>query len=263
MKTTLYYFTGTGNSLKVAKDISRNLGDSECVSIPKALEQNEKIEAPEVVGIVCPKYYFGLPEIVLQFIDKVNLDKTKYIFAVVTFAKGLPGGALSQLRKALALKSKRLSSGFYVRMVDNFILWTWDVTSEKKHGALHKNAEIKAGKIAEIVAERGNKFDKSLMEHIGPVLFNYKGFLKEVNAGDTDFYSTEKCNSCGLCAKVCSVKNIKMADGKPEWLGLTCQRCLACLHLCPQKCVQFGEQTKKRSRYVNPFIKISELINGD
>ena len=263
MKTTLYYFTGTGNSLKMAKDISRNLENSECVSIPKVLRQNQKIEATEVIGIVFPKYYFGVPQIVLEFIDKVNLDKTKYIFVVVTFAKGLPGGALSQMKKALYLKRKSIDSGFYVRMVDNFILWTWDVTSEKKQKSLHKNAEIKAEKIANIVSERESKIDKSLMEYIGPVIFNYKGFLRKVNTEDKEFYVTEDCNSCGLCAKVCSVKNIEMVDGKPKWMSLTCQRCLACLHLCPKKSVQFGEKTKKRSRYINPFIKINELINED
>lgn len=263
MTTNLYYFTGTGNSLKMAKDISRNLGNSECVSIPKVLESDQKIEAPEVMGIVFPVYYYGVPQIVRKFIETVNLDKTEYIFVVVTFAKGLPGGAISQMKKALHLKGKSLSSGFYVRMVDNFILWTWDVTSEKKHNSLHKNAERKAEKIAQIVAERGSKIDKSIMEYIGPTILNYQGFLRKVNTGDKDFYSTEDCNSCGLCAKVCSVKNIKMVDGKPLWLSLTCQRCLACLHLCPKKSIQFGEKTKKRKRYVNPFIKINELINGD
>ena len=42
MKTQLFYFSGTGNSLRVAKDLAAILGDTEVVSIPKAMKNPEK-----------------------------------------------------------------------------------------------------------------------------------------------------------------------------------------------------------------------------
>ena len=35
METTIYYFTGTGNSLKIAKDLSQQLEGAEIVQISK------------------------------------------------------------------------------------------------------------------------------------------------------------------------------------------------------------------------------------
>lgn len=144
-------------------------------------------------------------------------------------------------------------------MVDNFVLWTWDVTKESKHRSIHERAEKKAEKIAQVVNRRENKTDISIMEHLGPVVFNYKGFIKRVNAGDKSFYSTRDCNSCGLCAKGCSVNNIEMVNGNPKWLSQTCQRCLTCLHLCPKRSIQFGKKTIKRNRYRNPILRLMRL----
>jgi hypothetical protein len=36
MKTSLYWFSGTGNSLSVARAVSRGLGDAELIPIPQA-----------------------------------------------------------------------------------------------------------------------------------------------------------------------------------------------------------------------------------
>ena len=43
MKTTIYYFSGTGNSLKVAKDIAEGLKDTEIVQICRNNMKTNKI----------------------------------------------------------------------------------------------------------------------------------------------------------------------------------------------------------------------------
>ena len=51
----IFYFTGTGNSLYVAKQL-----DAERISIPQALKQeNMTFEAP-AIGVVCPVYGQGV-----------------------------------------------------------------------------------------------------------------------------------------------------------------------------------------------------------
>ena len=37
MPTTIYYFTGTGNSLAVARQLAADLGDTDLVPIPKVM----------------------------------------------------------------------------------------------------------------------------------------------------------------------------------------------------------------------------------
>jgi MinD superfamily P-loop ATPase len=66
------------------------------------------------------------------------------------------------------------------------------------------------------------------------------------------FYATDDCTSCGLCEKLCNTGNI-IVDKKPSW-GSNCTGCLACIHCCPQRAVQYGKSTIKKGRYKNPNV---------
>ena len=46
MKTTLYYFSGTGNSLKAARDIASKLGESVLIAIASFRESTGDIMTP-------------------------------------------------------------------------------------------------------------------------------------------------------------------------------------------------------------------------
>ena len=49
-------------------------------------------------------------------------------------------------------------------------------------------------------------------------------------------------------AKSCPVGNIRLVDGHPVW-GKQCIHCMACLHFCPRKVIQYGKATQKKGRY--------------
>jgi ferredoxin len=85
-------------------------------------------------------------------------------------------------------------------------------------------------------------------------------FQAEVNNLDKSFHVDDNCNSCGVCEKVCPVKNIVLTDGIPQWQH-KCQHCLACINFCPEKSIQFEEKTLKTGRYHHPEIKLKEIIN--
>ncbi len=53
----IFYFTGTGNSLYVAKEL-----DEEIISIPQAIKQERLELAAGSIGIVCPIYGHEMPE---------------------------------------------------------------------------------------------------------------------------------------------------------------------------------------------------------
>jgi flavodoxin len=40
-KNTIFYFSGTGNSLQVSKDIALQLGDIDLISMPKIMNNDE------------------------------------------------------------------------------------------------------------------------------------------------------------------------------------------------------------------------------
>ena len=66
--TKLFYFSGTGNSYTVAKEISSEL---KCESIPvQKFSSSETIDLDaEKVGFVFPVFYMRIPRIVERFLN--------------------------------------------------------------------------------------------------------------------------------------------------------------------------------------------------
>jgi len=260
MENTIYYFTGTGNSLKIAKDLCSKLNNCNVVSIAKNISEMNMFKPKGIVGFVFPVFYCGIPKIVKDFMENIDLSNASYVFITAVYGAFLGNaGCISQGKDILKKKNIKLNSAFYIKSVDNFVIWTWNVPSPEKQYIIHKMVDKKIENIYQIIQNKNEYFDKSITEYIGPIIFRYKNFLKTVNNMDSKFTVGNNCNSCGICTKICPMKNIKI-DDKPEWLN-NCQLCLACFHMCPNKTINYGKVTIKRRRYKNPYNKIEEYYN--
>jgi ferredoxin len=258
MKTVIYYFTGTGNSLAAARRICGHLGDCELVSIVSHATTKAEIHAgADRVGIVCPVYYLGLPSIVTEFVNRLDLSRTGYCFAVLTMG-GFGASALHQLDDLVfAHNNRHLDAAFTVRMVGNFVP-RYDPAKGEKQEKLLADAD---SRLAEIAAS----IDKGLIVRPGSALvtgllkrFMYDGFIRQIHGADKNFFADEKCTSCGTCAEVCPVKNIEMVDEKPVWKH-HCELCCACIHFCPAEAIQYGQKTRTRGRYRNPSVTLMDM----
>ena len=122
MKTILYYFTGTGNSLAVARAIAERLPETELVPIPMLLLKGETVRVPKDtnIGIVYPLYAMGLPNIVIRFFGILDLSDAGYVFSVVT-----EGGKYGSPTKQIAALAKQsghdLDAAWWIQMPDNYI----------------------------------------------------------------------------------------------------------------------------------------------
>ena len=258
-KTTIYYFSGTGNSLHTAKCLKEKLNDCELLPIASLVKQDSITTTSEKVGFVFPVYNWALPKIVADFIEKIDLSNTKYIFAVCT--KGGPGRqyVIPIMNSLLIPKKKELDAAFLIKVFSAFILGGYNpMHSKEKQVKRIKNAESKLDEIAKLI--RNNEKKKGKKGSIIPMKGTYESFIEKVNTEDENYYSDEKCDGCGICQKICPVNNIKLVNNKPEWQH-KCQQCLGCLHYCPQNAIQYGEHTQGRERYNHPYIKVKELIN--
>jgi len=260
-KTTIYSFSGTGNSLHIAKCLKEMLNECELLPIAGLMKQDSITATSEKVGFVFPVYSWGLPKIVYDFVEKIDLSNTKYIFAVTTM-----GGFSEQyveplLVKLLKPKNKELDAAYNLRIFSNNI---WGskrinpVPKKKKGDKRRKKAEKKLVKIAEII--RNNQKSKISEKSVYPMKDSYYKFINEVNTMDEKYFVDENCNGCGICQKICPVDNIVLVNEKPEWQH-KCQMCTSCLHYCPQIAIQWGEYTLGRERYNHPDITVKELIN--
>lgn len=258
MSTTIYYFSGTGNSLAVAKDLAAELGDSRIVPIPKALK-NDQVEPAEAVGIVYPVYMFGLPLILVEFLNRLKVNKGAYVFSVATMG-GLPGRAHALSRRILKKRCIELAAGFSVAMPGNYTPLYGAIPPERQQERFEK-AKLRVKEIAAFVrGRRQSTFEES------PFLLNfllyallYRGGTARIPLAGKNYWLTDSCTRCGLCAMVCPVGNITLVEGRPSWLD-HCQQCMACLQWCPAEAIQYGKSTLGRRRYRHPAVNEKDFI---
>lgn len=262
----IFYFSGTGNSLSAAKQISENLHDDKMVSIaeytkstinkPKPYTFN--VEKDERIGFVFPIYAWGPPKPVLDFIENLVLvnNNGNYIYAVTTCGKNI-GNTMKLLKKCLSKIGCELNSGFSVVMPNNYIL-AGDVDKKESQVEILKKAEESLRDISTKIANREK--DVYIVEK-GTMPFLLTGLIHPAFMSAPyrakPFYATDDCNRCGICVKVCNCGNIELKE-KPVW-GDNCTQCLACIHYCPTKAIQYGKATLKKGRYTNPNVNRNYL----
>jgi ferredoxin len=255
MSTTIYWFSGTGNSLSVARDLAEKMPDAELVPIAKAVRSPPP--AADVIGLVFPVYAFGPPAIAERLIEKLKASSESYIFAVCTCAAA-SGSTQHFLSKMLCRHGLKLDAFWTVKQPENYppLGGTPGLKSQAK---THAAAKEKTSAIAEELKTRPR-------DHIEKAAFFWRlgGHLAypvfrwfQRHGVDRFFRADSKCNGCGLCAEVCPVANIEMRDGRPVWLG-KCEQCFACFHWCPQTAVQYGRSARLR-RYHHPDIAIGDV----
>lgn len=258
MKNIIFYFTGTGNSLLVARDISNNIGDTRIESITQAIKERNIDLSYDRIGFVFPVYYSLMPKIVKRFIEKLSFNKEQYIFSVITLG-GILEMAQSELSSCVEERGGVLNAAFKVNMPGNYIA-SYGAFPKIVQGFILKKEKKKTKYISNVVNEKGvtpiSKGD-ILSLHTSKKL--HKIVEEDFNMRAQNFNTNNKCTGCKVCEKVCSVSNIRVTNYKPEW-GNSCEHCMACIQWCPAKAIEYSNKTMKRVRYHNPEVKITDLI---
>jgi len=124
MNIVIYYFSGTGNCLAVAKRVSAII-KGRIVPIPEVVNKESiEIDASSI-GIVFPTYLppvLGIPLIVERFVRKLGENKPKYLFAICTcggyeIVNALP--TLVNLSRIVKTVGGKLSARYSVRLPMN------------------------------------------------------------------------------------------------------------------------------------------------
>ena len=275
MSIDIYYFSGTGNSLSVAKDIAAQTGGN-LIPIASVVDKDVINPDSDVIGIVFPVYYTELPVIIKRFAGKLDNIGNTYIFAVCTFG-GSAGYSLKSLKRLIEARGGKLAATYRVHMPQNSFPKFFE-----NHAVLYSTWNKQSGIVARNTVERkqGEFFRHVLL---GPffMLVDYcmskmKGTYKKsfaklskaspylemdalIHLNDTSFSVNEKCTGCGICAGVCPVNNIVLTEKKPVWQH-RCENCLACYNWCPVKAIR-GGIAAKNYYYRRPGIKIAEMMN--
>jgi ferredoxin len=261
----IYYQTGTGNSLKIARDIGFKLGNYQLLSMPKlAKSRDTLIIEGGIIGFVFPVYFARPPVCVQEFIQNAEFRNTTYVFAVAN-GGGIIGRALKRFEKVLSKKEMLLDAGFLIRMPANYpsiaaVQWK---TPEKLFG----REVAKVDRIAEIVREQ---MPHKVETNLWPAGFVFSHLLSrdmykrsKTYKLDWELWINDDCANCGTCERVCPAGNLK--DSR-EWPTAPkkrhqCINCLACFHHCPKEAIKIVGEIEQMERYRNPDVNL--LDNGD
>ena len=249
----IFYFSATGNCKYVADRAAAVTGD-ECVSIAECMKARKFAFTPgkdESVGIISPVYFWGLPVIVSEFLEKLELGKPAYLWFAATYGttSGQSGHfAAEHLRK----KGLTLDARFSVRMPDT---WTpiFDLSDKEKVRQINLAAEPQIDGLIRRVCNRDRgDFMRMKVPMLAVRLYNpsYARMRRTAN-----FVVKDSCIGCGLCERNCPASAIELRGGKPTWVKEKCAMCLACLHRCPKFAIQYGSKTARHGQYIHPPYK--------
>jgi len=261
MKSEIYYFTGTGNSYTVAKDLASRI-EANLIPIKETEHKNNIVLEADITGIIFPAYYMHLPRIIERFLNKLDKIEDRYIFILVTVG-GIVGEAILRCKKTIELRGGSLAGAFVVRMPANYI-YAADSLPVFIQKRMFRKWRKKVDKIVTYITN----YKRGKIENFNPIgtfLFS-KYIMKEFDADqflpdiDRNFWIDSKCTFCGICSNICPVNNILIENKQINWKG-NCEKCLACIQWCPVASIQFSDTTLKRKRYHHPDVTIKEMLN--
>jgi len=255
--TPIYCFTGTGNSLFVARRLAEALG-GEVLSMARAMREAALPMSDRAV-LVYPTYMYRPPRLVAAFFRK--LEPGTSAVAVVTHG-GDPGSALFRAKALLKERGVSLRAGHGVSMPGNYTPFGGPGAKEEVErllGEAGKRVDAIAAGIAAGEAHFDPPSGSAFRRLVYPELWYRLGYWA-IPMTDQKFWVGERCDGCGTCARVCPVGNVEMADKRPRW-NKKCEQCLACLQWCPRGAVELGKSTSGVDRYQNPEVSRRDLID--
>lgn len=244
----IIYFSGTGNSLYVAKKLISE--QEKIVNLSELIQKQEytiELEKEEKLGFVFPVYFYTLPTIVREFIEKMEIKNVSYVYSVMTCGGG-SGQASAVLNKILQNKGIQLSYFKEVVMPDNSMLF-YQIPDLEKAESVLKKADKQLEEIKSDLKAR-----KKIIIKKNTFISDLLGIGYTLCSKTKKFYANDSCIGCGLCQRNCPEKVIKLVNNRPTWQKETCCKCSACINRCPVQAIQYGKGTIRRNRYVNPHV---------
>ncbi|MGC9530271.1 MAG: EFR1 family ferrodoxin [Candidatus Bipolaricaulaceae bacterium] len=264
-RTTVFYFSGTGNSLAVARGLAGRLA-ADLLPVARFGGGEKVYLSAEAIGMAFPVYDFRPPALMESFVRRFVVREAKYLFAVATYGIGV-GHSLSHLEKAVRSVGGKLAGGFGVPMPHNGI-GCGHLTERHKARLLQASA-ARVESISQYVASRRSgsveartpalsllrptalRMTPSVMKLLAHVAFGGMGSLA--------FRTDDACTACGTCVRICPTGNIELTDGRPKW-GDRCAGCFACLHWCPAQAICLGGHHLDITPYHHPDVTLEDML---
>lgn len=246
----ILYFSGTGNSEYIARNLAKATGD-ELVSLNERIRTgNAAAIRAERLVFVTPTYGWRIPRLVEKWIDGTEFSGDKVPAWFVMSCGSEIGGAAKYNARLCERKCFAYMGTEQVIMPENYVAMF--PVPERDEAVKIVNACT--GQIADAAKSiaAGEPFaaspvkliDRVYSDVVNPIF--YKCFVK-----DSKFYVKDSCIGCGKCARECPTHSISLENGRPVWAG-HCTHCMACICDCPAAAIEYGKASLGKPRYHCP-----------
>lgn len=246
----ILYFSATGNTAYVAKELARLLDDT-------ALDLRDRIRSGDHTAlksekpfVVCSPIYVCEPPLFLRsFLRQTPLEGSRDAYFV--FTSGGYSGISGFLCRSLARKKGMHYRGYAdFKMPRSYLI----SSAYPPNDTAEIEARIRAAqeKLPRVAAEiRAGKKLKGRHIWLFEILITLPFYPVwcRLRQGVSGFSVSDQCISCGKCERGCPLGRITLQDGKPVWNGHNCSHCMACIQNCPTEAIEYGQITQGKERY--------------
>ena len=247
-KMVLYY-SATGNTEYVAKEIAKYIDDEVLNLLTRIREHDYSVIRSEKPFVICsPIHVCEMPLFFARFLENLELAGNRNVYFVFT-SGGYAGIAGALARKTVERKGMIYRGRAEFKMPRNYpISRHYPLQSAEENNERIDRTRDRIPEAAEKI-KNGERLRSRRITYLEmlitlpftPVWAKYKHTARP-------FRSTDKCIGCGKCAMVCPLNNITIRNRRPEWAD-ECSHCMACYANCPVEAIEYGDITIGKNRH--------------
>ena len=265
------YFSGTGNTKYVAELFSRKM-DAKCFSIEEDIDFSAEIKAHSTIAFCYPVYCSRVPRVMRIFAHKHMSElsgKKVIIFATQQKFSGDGARVFSDLFEPGTIDVIYAEHFNMQQNMGNIPIWWFLFKPTEKNDRKFSNKtkakmdiaceNIKKG----VVVKRGfSKFSR-LLGCIQGVPWQENTKIEEPRGLEKRLLQGirihKECTVCGLCTKICPMKNLEKREGKIQHAN-NCTICYRCVNRCPKKAITVFINLKPKWQHAKRALDTGDIL---
>lgn len=263
MKGVIYYYSSTGNTKIACEYIAKSMKNITFDLIKISKNTELKLSEYDLVGFATSTDFFGPPQLVKTFLDKITIQQNKPAFVLNTYGL-FSGKTLKILKDWVNVKGFKVIAGYSLQMPENFPPFIVKGITSKN---TPKQKSLR--NFDKFITELDRLVDASSLEDFKNAAIKI-GFINSLfpvqsrNAAKKDmgekYVDISLCNECGICKNVCPYEAIQL-NPKPVFDMDECYGCWSCFNHCPNKAI-YTNKIRGKGQYVQPIEALKEKLSN-
>lgn len=249
---SIYYFSGTGNTLLIARKIKKSFEEQNYEVTLKSITEYSALdlESDRHLGIVVPVAIQSTFPIVWDFIDNLPEGNGRKVFFADTM-ESFSGGIIGPMKKKLEAKDYSCIGAKEFKMGSSM------QTSKKK---AEMGKEKNKSSLLEVEEYVHSLINESAQWKRIPVLSDAMRMISKDRSiwtknSENINVDEERCIKCRVCEKNCPVGAIHLVEHHIKIQNEKCISCMRCVNYCPKNAFKLGGKRVIQ----NQVVKVSEL----